>query len=258
MKDLKVKVLSNAPIASGIYRMEFALPEETEGMRCGKFLNISVGDGAHLLRRPIAICEYEKDRAAICYQIKGEGTKKLSEKRAGDELFCLLPLGNGFVLSDGWKKIALVGGGVGVFPMYSVLKEYENADKIFYTFLGFRNAGAVCMEEEFSKLSRSVQIVTDDGSYKKKSNAVAAFFDAADSGEKFDAILSCGPVPMLRALKEGMRARGLEIPCFVSLEERMGCGVGACLVCVCKRQGGKENARVCKDGPVFSIDEVEI
>ena len=77
MKDLKVKVLSNAPIASGIYRMEFALPEETEGMRCGKFLNISVGDGAHLLRRPIAICEYEKDRAAICYQIKGEGTFSL-------------------------------------------------------------------------------------------------------------------------------------------------------------------------------------
>lgn len=254
MKDLQVRVLENAPLAAGVYKMTFALPERVEGISCGKFVNLSVGDGAHLLRRPIAVCAYEGERVTVCYQVKGEGTRLLSQKAAGDVLSCLLPLGNGFSLTGQQRSVALVGGGVGVFPMISVLREFEGSGKAFYSFMGFRTKAAVCMEEVISALSVHAAIVTDDGSYGAKSNAVEAFFAA---GIRPDVILSCGPAPMLRALKAGLTARGMNVPCYVSLEERMGCGIGACLVCVCKKSDG-HNARVCKDGPVFEIGEVEL
>lgn len=256
MRELTVKILENGPMAAGIFKMKFALPEQVEGLAAGKFVNISVGDGAHLLRRPIAICEYSSDTVTICYQLKGEGTRLMSRKKAGECLTCLLPLGNGFSLSDTQKKVALIGGGVGIFPMFSVLREYEGKDKKFFSYIGFRSRDAVCMAEEFSSLSEQAEIVTDDGSYGKKSNAVEAFFSQAQKVSP-DMILACGPVPMLRALKGGISERKMDIPCFVSLEERMGCGIGACLVCVCKKSGKAENARVCKDGPVFGIDEVD-
>lgn len=257
MKELIVKVLENVPLADGIYKLKFSLPEKMCCLRCGKFVNISVGDSAHLLRRPLAICEYDEKSVTVCYQLKGSGTKSLSKVRAGESLSCVLPLGNGFTLEENEKRIALVGGGVGVFPMISVLREYERSDKRFYSYMGFRNRGAVCMEETFRALSEKSEIVTDDGSYQKRGNAVSALFDDIGNA-KPDVILSCGPAPMLRALKAGLSERGLKIPCYVSLEERMGCGIGACLVCVCKKSGGAENARVCKDGPVFEIGEVEI
>ena len=131
MKDLRVTVLSNAPIAAGVNQMTFSLPERVEGLRCGRFVNLSVGDGAHLLRRPIAICEYTDTTVTVCYQIKGAGTKLLAQKKAGDELTCVLPLGNGFMLREEERRVALVGGGVGVFPMISVLKEYAGTGKAF-------------------------------------------------------------------------------------------------------------------------------
>lgn len=256
MKELNVTVLENELLTSGIYKMKFALPEKVSCLHCGKFVNISVDDGAHLLRRPIAICEYDEMSVTICYQIKGKGTRALSRVKQGDSLSCVLPLGNGFVLEESEKRVALIGGGVGIFPMVSVLREYDLSDKIFSSYMGFRNRDAVCMEEVFRSRSAYAEIVTDDGSYGRKGNAVAAFFE--NLKQLPDIILSCGPLPMLRALKEGLKERGLSMPCFVSLEERMACGIGACLVCVCKREGGKENARVCKDGPVFEINEVEI
>ena len=261
MKEQKVKILENAPIAAGIYKMRFALSEKTDGLFCGKFVNISVGGGAHLLRRPIAICEHGEENGAqavtICYQVKGAGTQAMSRAKVGDELACVLPLGNGFRLSEEQKRIALIGGGVGIFPMVSVLKEYAGAGKDFYSYIGFRNRGAVCMADVFSSLSSCAEIVTDDGSFGQKNNAVAAFFADYEKARS-DVVLACGPTPMLRALKTGLKERGIAVPCYVSLEERMGCGIGACLVCVCKKSGKEENARVCKDGPVFEIGEVEI
>lgn len=261
MKELRVRILENAPIAAGVNKMRFALPERVEGLFCGKFVNISVGDGAHLLRRPIAICEHGEENGVqtvtICYQIKGTGTQAMSCAKVGDELACVLPLGNGFQLAEGQRRVALIGGGVGIFPMISVLREYAGAGKEFYSYIGFRNKAAVCMADAFAALSAHVEIVTDDGSFGKKNNAVAAFF-ADYERAKPDAVLACGPTPMLRALKAGLKERGISIPCYVSLEERMGCGIGACLVCVCKKSGKEENARVCKDGPVFEINEVEI
>ena len=257
MKEFIVTVAENRPIAQNVYSMRFLLPERAEGLACGKFVNISVGDGAHLLRRPIAICGYDENSVTICYQVKGAGTRELSRKKAGDVLSCVLPLGNGFVIEPQEKRIALIGGGVGVFPMLSVLRDHAGQDKAFCSYIGFRNKGAVCMQDEFAALSERAHIVTDDGSFGGRGNAVSAFF--ADIGNaRPDVIFACGPVPMLRALKAELSARGLSVPCYVSLEERMGCGIGACLVCVCKRAGGKGNARVCKDGPVFAIGEVEI
>ncbi len=257
MKELKVKVLENAPLASGIYRMRFSLPEPVEGVQCGKFVNISVGDGAHLLRRPIAICEADAKSVTICYQLKGTGTRLLSRAREGAELSCILPLGNGFCIRPQERRVALVGGGVGIFPLVSVLREYAGQHKDFYSYLGFRSRNAVCMDHIFSSQSVHTVIVTDDGTRGLKTTATAAFFDDFENAAP-DIILACGPTPMLRALKSGLAERKIQLPCFVSLEERMGCGIGACLVCSCKKEGKDENVRVCKDGPVFSIDEVEI
>ena len=222
MKELTVKVCANREIAPGIYELDLALPEEID-FRCGQFVNLSVGDGAHLLRRPFAVMSY--DRASrivcVCYQVKGEGTKLLSRAKEGDMLTCVLPLGNGFCIAEEQKRVALIGGGVGVFPLLSVLREYRESDKHFRSYMGFRSAEYVNTFCMYDKRSDALFIATDDGSFGEKGTAVSE-------------------------------------PCFVSLEERMGCGIGACLVCVCKKSGSEENARVCKDGPVFDINEVEI
>ena len=257
MKELRAMIRRNEEIAPGIFEMDFELPEEIE-FRCGQFVNLSVGDGAHLLRRPFALLFYNRKTriAGVCYQIKGEGTKLLSLRKAGDEISCVLPLGNGFTIQENHKRVALVGGGVGVFPLLSVLDEYKDSDKYFCSYMGFRSAEYVKSFSRYDKRSDKVVMATDDGSFGVKGTAVSEFFADYDAA-KPDIILSCGPTPMLRALKAGLQERGVVVPCYVSLEERMGCGIGACLVCVCKKTDGG-NARVCKDGPVFLIDEVEL
>lgn len=257
MKELRAKICRNEEIAPGIFEMDFELPEEIE-FRCGQFVNLSVGDGEHLLRRPFAILFYDRKTrvAGVCYQVKGDGTQILSSRKEGEQISCVLPLGNGFTIQENQKCVALVGGGVGVFPLLSILDEYKNSDKHFRSYMGFRTAEYVKSFSRFDKRSDKVFIATDDGSFGVKGTAVSEFFADYDAA-KPDIILACGPTPMLRALKAGLQERGIIIPCYVSLEERMGCGIGACLVCVCKKADGG-NARVCKDGPVFSIDEVEL
>ena len=249
MKDYIATIVKNEKIAENIYAVTFALDEDIS-VRCGQFGNISVG-GTHLLRRPIAICKVEDREVTFCYQIKGEGTQKLKTLGAGTKLNVLMPLGNGFYVEEDEKKIALVGGGVGVFPLISVLRQYYG-EKIISAYIGYRNKDAVCGVEEFQRATRFVG-VTDDGSYGEKMNAVQAFAFDLEKGNRPDVVLACGPTPMLRALKEVVEKEGLK--CYVSLEERMGCGIGACLVCVCETTKGK-HARVCKDGPVFDAKEV--
>ena len=258
MYEIKARVVSNAPVVPGVYAIYLRIPEAID-IRCGQFLNLSMGDGAHLLRRPFAIFSYDREArvVGVCYQLKGEGTRLLSERRAGDELACVLPLGNGFSIGEAQKRVALIGGGVGIFPLLSVLSEYAGCEKHFRSYMGFRNAAAVPSFTNFDKRSDYVAIATDDGSYGTKGTSVSAFFADLTQANP-DVILACGPTPMLRALKAGLAERNIAIPCFVSLEERMGCGIGACLVCVCKKSGSEENVRVCKDGPVFDINEVEI
>ena len=251
MKDYQAKIVKNEKIAENIYAVTFDLGE-TANVRAGQFGDIAVG-GTHLLRRPIAICKAEGNTVTFCYQVKGEGTQKLKTMGAGTVLNVLMPLGNGFFVSESENKVALVGGGVGIFPLISVIREYGN-DKEISSFIGFRNKNAVCGLEEFAK-SASFTAVTDDGSYGEKMNAVQAFSQALQTGYRPDVVLSCGPTPMLRALKKV--TEDANIPCYVSLEERMGCGIGACLVCVCDLTNG-EHARVCKDGPVFNASEVTL
>ena len=251
MKDYQATIVENKEIANGIYSITFALNEKAV-VRPGQFGDIAVG-GTHLLRRPIAICKVQDNLVTFCYQVKGEGTQKLKMMTAGTVLQVLMPLGNGFFVEENERKIALVGGGVGIFPLISVLREYAGKKEIS-AYMGFRNQGAVCGLEEFEKADKFVG-VTDDGSYGEKMNAVQAFAADLAKGNRPDVVLSCGPLPMLRALKKLVQEENL--PCFVSLEERMGCGIGACLVCVCDLTNGAK-ARVCKDGPVFNANEVEL
>lgn len=251
MKDLTVKVVKNEQIAQGINMLTFSLPESVGAIHGGQFVNLSTGESSQLLRRPLGVCKVEDKNISVCFQIKGEGTQKLAKAQAGDELKALLPLGNGFNL-EGYKNVAVIGGGVGVFPLVATVSEYCKS-KNFYTYVGFRNKAAMCMIEELNA-SKKLTIVTDDGSNGARGNAVDAFIEDAPA---VDAIISCGPPAMFRALKQKMEENNIEIPCFVSLEERMGCGLGACLVCVCKTKSGG-NARVCKDGPVFDINEVQL
>lgn len=253
MKDLTVKVLNNREIAQGVHMLTFLLPESAGHIRGGQFVNLSAGDGARLLRRPLGICKTDGKSVSVCFQIKGNGTKKLAMAKAGDELKALLPLGNGFNL-QGFKDVAVIGGGVGIFPLVATVLEHSK-DINFYTYVGFRNKGAVCLIDELGA-SKKLTVVTDDGSCGKKTNAVDAFSEEAQSVMP-QAIIACGPIAMFRALKNKLAGKGIKIPCYVSLEERMGCGLGACLVCACKKSDGG-NARVCKDGPVFEINEIEL
>ena len=248
MREITAVVLENKQIAENIYSLTFSTEEEIK-VRPGQFAMIGVS--TYPLRRPIAVCKAEGERITVCYQLKGKGTKALAANyKQGERLSVLMPLGNGFYVEEGEQRIALVGGGVGIFPLISVLRAYAE-EKEIYSYMGFRNRRALCMEYELSR-GKQLTLATDDGSFGYHGTAVQAFMEDLEKVRP-DVVLACGPTPMLRALKNAMTGRG--VPVYVSLEERMGCGIGACLVCVCEQTDGKR-ARVCKDGPVFEMNEV--
>ena len=248
MREVTATVLENKRIADEIYSLTFATEEEIR-VRPGQF--VMVGVGGFPLRRPIAVCKAEGDRVTVCYRLKGAGTRTLArDYRMGEKLSVLMPLGNGFYVKENEKKIAVVGGGVGIFPLISAIREYSK-NKQVYAYMGFRNRAAVCMEYDMTRGEKLV-IATDDGSAGFHGTSVQAFMQDVDMVCP-DVVLACGPTPMLRALKVAMKGR--DIPVYVSLEERMGCGIGACLVCVCEKTDGA-HARVCKDGPVFDVRDV--
>lgn len=253
MKELLATVKENKPIAEGIWSVTLTLPEPVGKIKGGQFANLSVGDASYPLKRPIGVCSVSGLDVTLCYQLKGEGTHKISEAQVGDKLSVLLPLGNGFDLGDA-ENIAVIGGGVGIFPLAAVIEEYAGK-KNFRSYIGFRGKEYACLTEKFEK-GGALTIATDDGSIGFRGNAVQAFLNDYEN-IKCDLIISCGPPVMLRALKSALKERGIGVKCLVSLEERMGCGIGACLVCACKKTDG-HNARVCKDGPVFDINEVEL
>ncbi|MDP4153307.1 MAG: dihydroorotate dehydrogenase electron transfer subunit, partial [Bacillota bacterium] len=207
------------------------------------------GDGV-LLRRPISVCEIGSDFLSIVFEIKGEGTRYLSGKKPGDTLDVLGPLGNSFSLEKG-KKALIAGGGIGIFPLYELAKFY-GADAT--VLLGFRNRSAAVMCAEFAVTGAKVLVATDDGSIGFHGNAVNCAEKKLDG--KFDIAYACGPKPMLKAFAG--YTKNLEIPCEISMEERMGCGIGACLVCACKtkKAGTESYSHVCSDGPVFNVAEV--
>lgn len=210
----------------------------------GQFVHINIGSEAHILRRPISICDAYDNITRIVFEIKGEGTKLLSERNVGDTIDLLGPLGQGFTVKKDAKAV-IIGGGLGSFPLLYLAKELEKPK----TFLGFRNKDMVCMEEDFGR-EGEIQIATDDGSYGYHGFAIDLAKKALDG---CDIIYACGPAPMLKAVKNLAAETGIK--CEISMEQRMGCGIGACLVCVCKTNSGYE--KVCQRGPVFDASEVE-
>lgn len=252
MKDRIATVVKNVPVADGIWSMTLAF-EDIEEIKGAQFLDIKLPDPSKVLRRPFCICDFDKENktADVCYAVVGEGTKVLSGVKAGEKLNVLLPLGNGYVPKG--NKIMLIGGGMGTAVLPAVVT--ANPGKEFHAFIGFANKGKVVLEKELGDKCASVTVATDDGSYGKKGFVTTVAREATDV-LKPDEILVCGPEVMYKAIRKCFDGSG--IPVYVSLEQRMGCGIGACLVCNCKvkRADGEGYVRVCKDGPVFLLDEV--
>ena len=252
-KKIKAAVYSQVQLAEGIFSMWLGAGEMAKAAVPGQFIAVYPNDSARLLPRPISICETdpEKELLRIVYRGAGEGTKELSSCRAGDTLSIMGPLGNGFPLKD--KKALLIGGGIGIPPMLELAKALS-CEKT--AVLGYRDSQTF-LAEEIGKYA-GLAVATEDGSVGTKGTVLDAI---KAQGLKADIIYACGPTPMLRALKEYAAKEGIE--CWISLEERMACGVGACLGCVCHSKDVDEhsnvrNKRVCKDGPVFLADEVEL
>ena len=248
-------VISQKEIAPDIYDMwiETSLAAQAKP---GQFIAVYPKAESTLLPRPISICEadQEQGRLRIVYRIAGKGTKEFSGYQAGDKIAVMGTLGNGFPLdaAEG-KKVFLMGGGIGVPPILQLAKELSGEKQII---AGYRDSN-LFLKEDLEKYG-SFYAATEDGSVGTKGNVMDAI---RQQGLEADVIYACGPMPMLRAIKQYAEEKGIEA--YISLEERMACGVGACLGCVCKTTKKDEhshvnNARICTDGPVFEAKEVDI
>lgn len=250
----KVIITKTACLGTGIYEMWFKTQNMAKEAKPGQFVSVYTNDGSKLLPRPISICAIAGDELRIVYRVAGEGTEQFSKMKAGEELDITGPLGNGYdVTADYAKKKAIIfGGGIGIPPMLELSKQLDCEKNIV---LGYRDE--LFLNEEFEKYGK-VTIATEDGSCGTKGNVLDAVKAEGITGE---VIYACGPTPMLRAIKAYAEQNNIE--CYISLEEKMACGIGACLACVCKSKDKDEhsqvnNKRVCKEGPVFNAKEVEL
>lgn len=236
-------VLENKRIAKNIFYM--ALEGDTSFITApGQFINIEI-EGFYL-RRPISVCDYDNNKIIIIYKVVGSGTKAMSNMSVGTKLDILTGLGNGFTIKDESKNPLVIGGGVGVPPMYSLTKflvEKGISPKII---LGFNSREDIFFEEEFKKFGCEVYITTNDGSYRTKGFVT----DVIGKLLNYDYFYACGPIPMLRAVSNATNCSGQ-----LSFEERMGCGFGACMGCSCDTLTGYK--RVCKEGPVWLKEEIK-
>lgn len=255
-KILNEKIIRLVQLAPVIYKMTIESEQVSNSAVPGQFVNIKCCDGINaLLRRPISICNVDKEVKTfdIVFQLKGKGTELLAAKQLGDTVDLLGPLGNNFDLDTHYENIAVVGGGIGIFPLLFILCRSKATKKS--TYLGFRNKDFIVLEEEFRKASDEINITTDDGSEGIK-GLVTDILENDLQKSKPDIIYACGPTPMI---KQAVKlAQQYDIPCQVSMEQRMGCGIGACLVCACKTKSedGWKYSHICKDGPVFWSKDV--
>lgn len=261
-KKEQALVISQEMLADGIFSM-WIRTDAANAAKPGQFLSMYTDDGTKLLPRPISICEIDRDGEALrmVYRVTGPetGTEQFSRLQAGDKIEIVGPLGNGFPLEKtAGKRAMLMGGGIGVPPILELAKEMagelEPAQKMIV--VGYRDSQTF-LKEEFEQ-NGALYLSTEDGSVGTKGNVMDA---VRENQLDADIIYACGPTPMLRAIKAYAQENGIE--CYISLEERMACGIGACLGCVCKSREKDEhsnvhNKRVCKDGPVFLASEVEI
>lgn len=248
------EVVSQEQIAEDIYSLWLQTEQIAKTAKAGQFISMYTKDGSKLLPRPISICEIDKEsrQLRVVYRVTGEqtGTKQFSMLRAGDTIEIMGPLGNGFPLKE--KKAFLIGGGIGIPPMLELAKELNCEKQIV---AGYRDE--LFLFEDLKQYGE-VYVATEDGSAGTTGNVLDAI---RANGLEADIMYACGPTPMLRALKE--YALEHQIECYLSLEEKMACGVGACLACVCKssekdHHTNVNNKRICKDGPVFLSTEVEL
>ena len=240
MKQGIFTVTENTALTANVMRMRLA-GDVSAITAPGQFINIQI-DGC-FLRRPISVYDVDEKSVSIIYKIVGEGTARLSSMKPGETLDILTGLGNGYDLSKSGTEVCLLGGGVGVPPLYLLCKQLLSLGKTVHVVLGFNTADEVFCEQEFRALGADVAVTTVDGSYGKKGFVTDAL------PEHYDYFYTCGPEPMLKAVYRSAATSGQ-----FSFEERMGCGFGACMGCTCKTVTGYK--RICKDGPVLEKEEI--
>lgn len=245
-------ITSIVKLSEDVYSMWLKEENIADAAKAGQFISVYCNDGSRLLPRPISICEINKEEGTLrlVYRIVGQGTQEFSKMSVGSTIEIMGPLGNGFTI-EGTKAI-LIGGGIGIPPMLELAKELTCEKQIV---LGYRDE--LFLNEEFQPYGR-VYISTEDGSRGTKGNVIDAI---RENQLEADIIFACGPTPMLRGVKAYAQEKGIQAQ--ISMEERMACGIGACLACVCKSKEEDyhthvHNKRVCKDGPVFYAEEVEL
>ena len=235
------KKASNEPLTESVWRM--VLVGDTQYLTApGQFVNIAI-EGCYL-RRPISVCDYDEKSITLIYKVVGRGTEIMSRMQAGEKLDVLTGLGNGFSTAATTESPVLVGGGVGVPPLYNLAKKLQAAGKKVQVVLGFNRADEIFYAEEFRSLGVDVHIATADGSV-----GIKGFVTDAMKEMEFDYVYTCGPLPMLKAIYAATECDG-----EYSFEERMGCGFGACMGCSCQTKKGSK--RICKEGPVLKRDEI--
>ena len=240
MKQSIFTIKSNTPLTKDVMKM--VLEGDTSAITAsGQFVNIALE--GKFLRRPISVCDYDNSTLTIIYKVVGKGTAQMKEMAAGQQLDILTGLGNGYDLSCAGDSPVLLGGGVGVPPMYHLAKKLVAMGKSVSVILGFNTASEIFYEEEFKALGCSVTVTTVDGSYGVKGFVTDAL------PERYSHFYTCGPEPMLKAVYRATVTSGQ-----MSFEERMGCGFGACMGCSCKTLTGYK--RICKDGPVMRKEEI--
>ena len=261
-KQIFAKLVKKEKLVDGIYRFSVQAEEIVKLARPGNFIEIRINENLDpFLRRPISIHEIDEERGILkfIFQVKGKGTELLAKKEEGDLIDIIGPLGNGTFKFEDKKNIAIIGGGIGIFPLYELAKQAKKLGQNINIYLGFRSKDLVMLEKEFESVSTNLIIATDDGSYKEKGFAIN-FLGKDLKKENFDCIYACGPIPMLKAVKK--LAEEKNILCQISLEEKMGCGLGVCLGCAVQTASSTDDnpqyLHVCKAGPVFDSKLVQI
>lgn len=252
------KILKTQQLNADTFLFTIESEKIAKKARAGQIVNLRCGDESiAYLRRPISICSIDREKGTfdIVFQVRGKGTKLLSSLTDGNNLDIMGPLGQGFSLYPKHKKIIVVGGGIGIFPLLQLLKDHPAENK--RAILGFRSKEHVILEEMFKNSCDELFIATDDGSYGEKGLVTEVLKKELDR-DPADMVFLCGPTIMMKTGVELLKE--YDIPSEISMEQRMGCGIGACLVCVCKTKKNDDDdwdyVQVCKKGPVFSGQEV--
>jgi dihydroorotate dehydrogenase electron transfer subunit len=235
------EIVSNVQLTKTVYKMVIA--GDTSAITApGQFVNLKLN--GLFLRRPISICDYDDKTITLIYKVVGEGTEQMAGMQAGEQVDVLVGLGNGYSVDKCGENALLIGGGVGVPPLYNLCKKLLAAGKAVTVVLGFNTAEEIFLEDDFKALGATVKVATADGSY-----GVKGFVTDAMKDVNYDYFFTCGPMPMFKAIEATATTSGQ-----YSFEERMGCGFGACMGCSCKTKYG--NKRICKDGPVLEREEI--